>query len=67
MPNTGDALATKKPTTENIYIQTSISKLQGNCKSKIYNGYTNKRKQPKNNTKDSHQAFPSWLSGNESD
>ena len=37
--DTGDALAIKRPTTENnlVYIQTLISKLQSNCKPKIYN------------------------------
>ena len=37
-----------------IYIP--ISKLQGNCKPKIYNRYTNKKKQLKYNTKDTHQT-----------
>ena len=41
-----------------IYVYIPISKLQGNCKPKIYNRYThtNKKTQLKYNTKDSHQT-----------
>ena len=40
-----------------MYIETLISKLQNNCKPKIYNDtHTNKKDQLKYNTKDSHQT-----------
>ena len=40
-----------------MYIQTSVQKTQGNCKPKIYNGHTykKKKKESKHNIKDSHQ------------
>ena len=46
MQDTGDALATKRSTTQNklVYIETPVSKLQGKCKPKINNSYTNEKK-----------------------
>ena len=36
-------------------MQTAISKRHQNCKPKNYNRHAKKKKQPKHNTKDSHQ------------
>ena len=56
--DSGNAFAIKRPIFNNlVYIQTPISKPQGNHKpKKIDNTHTNEKKQFKHNVKDSHQT-----------